>query len=74
MELLLGSHVREQGHPVGRLAGFELEPETLRIRRIIVSGDGDLGNAAYWYDRAGQPVATDSLDAEWDRIVRALLG
>ena len=36
--------------------------------------EGDLGHAAYWYDRAGQPVATDSLDAEWDRIARALLG
>jgi hypothetical protein len=36
--------------------------------------EGDLGNAAYWYDRAGQPVARDSLDAEWDRIARALLG
>jgi hypothetical protein len=35
--------------------------------------EGDLGNAAYWYNRAGQPVATDSLDAEWDRIARALL-
>ena len=35
--------------------------------------EGDLGNAAYWYDRAGQPVARDSLDAEWDRIARALL-
>jgi hypothetical protein len=47
MELLLGSHVREQGHPLGRLAGFELEPETLRIRRIIFSGDGDLGPHAH---------------------------
>jgi hypothetical protein len=47
MELLLGSHVREQGHRVGRLAGFELEPETLRIRRIIFSGDGDLGPHAH---------------------------
>jgi len=36
--------------------------------------EGDLGNAAYWYDRAGQLVATDSLNAEWDRIARALLG
>ena len=35
--------------------------------------EGDLGNAAYWYERAGQPVATDSLVAEWDRIARALL-
>ena len=36
--------------------------------------EGDLGNAAYWYDRAGQPVANDALDAEWDRIATTLLG
>jgi hypothetical protein len=35
--------------------------------------EGDQGNAAYWYQRAGQPIATDSLDAEWDRIATALL-
>jgi hypothetical protein len=35
--------------------------------------EGDLGNAAYWYLRADQPVATDSLDAEWARIAMALL-
>ena len=34
--------------------------------------EGDLGNAGYWYQRAGQPVATDALDAEWDRIAAAL--
>jgi len=36
--------------------------------------EGDLGNAAYWYRQAGQPVAKDSLEAEWERIVSALLG
>jgi len=35
--------------------------------------EGDLGNARYWYQRARQPVATDSLDEEWTRIVAALL-
>ncbi len=35
---------------------------------------GDLGNAGYWYRQAGQPVAKDSLEAEWERIVSALLG
>jgi hypothetical protein len=35
--------------------------------------EGDVGNAAYWYRRAGQPVATDSLTAEWERIVVLLL-
>ena len=35
--------------------------------------EGDQSNAAYWYRRARQPVATDSLNAEWERIVSALL-
>jgi hypothetical protein len=36
--------------------------------------EGDLGNAGYWYRQAGQPVPKDSLEAEWERIVSALLG
>jgi len=36
--------------------------------------EGDANNAAHWYDRAGQPVATDSLSAEWARIATVLLG
>ena len=36
--------------------------------------EGDQGNAAYWYSRAGKPVCRESLDAEWLSIVRALLG
>ena len=36
--------------------------------------EGDLGNAGYWYRRAGQPVAKDSLETEWERIVSALTG
>jgi hypothetical protein len=35
--------------------------------------EGDLGNAGYWYRRANQPTATDSFDAEWNRITAALL-
>jgi hypothetical protein len=35
--------------------------------------EGDLGNAGYWYGRAKQPVATDSLDEEWSRIAASLL-
>jgi hypothetical protein len=34
--------------------------------------EGDLGNAGYWYRQAGQPVAKDSLEAEWERIASAL--
>ena len=35
--------------------------------------EGDISNARYWYDRAGRPEASDSLEAEWSRIVTALL-
>jgi hypothetical protein len=35
--------------------------------------EGDLGNAGYWYRQAGQPVAKDTLEAEWERIVSALI-
>ena len=35
--------------------------------------EGDLGNAAYWYRRARQPIATGDLDSEWARIVTTLL-
>jgi hypothetical protein len=35
--------------------------------------EGDLGNAAYWYRRAGRPVAEGDLDTEWDAIAAALL-
>ena len=35
--------------------------------------EGDLGNAGYWYRRAGKPVAKGSLDEEWGAIAAALL-
>jgi hypothetical protein len=35
--------------------------------------EGDVGNAGYWYRRAGRPVATGSLEAEWAQIAGELL-
>ena len=35
--------------------------------------EGDAGNAAYWYRRAGKPVCRASLDEEWSAIAQALL-
>jgi hypothetical protein len=35
--------------------------------------EGDDSNAAYWYRRAGKPVARDALTSEWERIATALL-
>ena len=35
--------------------------------------EGDQDNAAYWYRRAGKPMATGPLEAEWRAILKALL-
>ncbi len=35
--------------------------------------EGDLSNAAYWYTRAGRPVAHGALDAEWEALAAELL-
>lgn len=38
--------------------------------------EGDLGNAGYWYSRAGRkmPATNVSLQTEWEQIARELLG
>ena len=36
--------------------------------------EGDLGNAAYWYRRAGRPVSDAPLREEWRAIAAELLG
>jgi hypothetical protein len=35
--------------------------------------EGDLGNAGYWYRRAGKSPARGPLEEEWDGIVSGLL-
>jgi len=35
--------------------------------------EGDLANAGYWYQRAGQPVATTSTEDEWATLVTRFL-
>lgn len=35
--------------------------------------EGDLGNAGYWYRRAGKPAQSGALPQEWTEIVSGLL-
>ena len=35
--------------------------------------EGDRGNAAYWYRRAGKPVSGATLRQEWQNILKVLL-
>jgi hypothetical protein len=49
------------------------DPTGARVHAYLHRKEGDLANAGYWYRHAEQPVATDSLTAEWERLVAELL-
>jgi hypothetical protein len=43
------------------------------IHAYLHRKEGDDGNAAYWYRRAGKPMLKVSLEEEWKQIATALL-
>lgn len=43
------------------------------IHAYLHRKEGDLSNASYWYRRAGKPVSSATLEAEWTEIVTTLL-
>ena len=49
------------------------DPVGAWVHAYLHRKEGDQSNAAYWYRRAGKPVAKESLEDEWARIVTALL-
>jgi hypothetical protein len=49
------------------------DPTGAWIHAYLHRKEGDLGNAAYWYRRAGKPDCRDSLDTEWERIAQSLI-
>ena len=62
MELVLGTDVREHGHRAGRLAGFEVECASRRIRKVILSGDGELGNHAVTRPFSGVQIESGTIE------------
>lgn len=45
------------------------------IHALLHLIEGDLGNAAYWFHRAGKPVRKPAeIDSLWDEIALQLLG
>jgi hypothetical protein len=51
----------------------EADPVNAWVHAHLHRQEGDLGNAAYWYRRAGKMVATGSIEEEWQAIATALL-
>jgi len=47
--------------------------EGARIHAYLHRKEGDADNARYWYRRAGAEMPHQSLDAEWEKLVRGLL-
>ena len=43
------------------------------IHAYLHRKEGDEGNAAYWYRRAGRPFPRITLQEEWEEIAQALL-
>ena len=43
------------------------------IHAYLHRKEGDLGNAAYWYRRAGKPVPSVGLQEEHEAMVKTLL-
>lgn len=48
-------------------------PEGSWVHAYLHRKEGDSGNAAYWYRRAGKAVCRQSLDEEWRSMVENLL-
>lgn len=61
------------GRAHGCVDSDESSREAAWVHAYLHRREGDLGNAGYWYRRAGRPVATGSLGAEWQAIAGALL-
>lgn len=43
------------------------------IHAYLHRKEGDLGNAAYWYQRAGRSMPSSSVNDEWEEIVKHFL-
>ena len=61
----------DQAH---RIVQYDQGRDAAWVHAYLHRVEGDLGNAGYWYRQAGQIAAKDSLEAEWERMVSALLG
>ncbi len=68
-----GNGAWDAAHGIVQTAGEGGDADADWVHAYLHRVEGDLGNAGYWYRRAGRPVASGSLDDEWAVIVTDLL-
>ncbi len=51
----------------------EDDPNCNWVHAHLHRQEGDMANAGGWYRRAGRPVATSSLQEEWEQVATELL-
>lgn len=56
-----------------RIVMSEGDADCACVHAYLHRAEGDLGNAGYWYRRAGHKSATGELKAEWAAIAATLL-
>lgn len=65
---------RDEWHRAHNIAqDNEHDPMQNWLHGFLHRQEGDVGNAAYWYRRAGRAVFTGSLRREWEEMVRTQL-
>ena len=63
---------RNDWHAAHEAAQSDDGPDAAWVHAYLHRVEGDLPNARYWYGRAGKPVGTGALEAEWEVIASAL--
>ncbi len=56
-----------------RIVARAEQPDAAWVHAYLHRVEGDMPNAAYWYQRAGRPIAEGPFAAEWDAIAADLL-
>jgi hypothetical protein len=61
-------------HQAHKIVQDEAGTDSAWVHAYLHRVEGDLGNAGYWYRRAGKPVASGPLESEWEQMASVLLG
>jgi hypothetical protein len=50
------------------------DKDSMWVHAYLHRKEGDVGNARYWYARAGKPPCAGPLDEEWMALAKTLVG